>query len=570
MSTVDVAEAMWLLLAAYGLAVAVSYAGLPVLGHGAFLAVGGYGTALLGPGGEGWPLGLAVLAAVAAAAVVGWVVGLAATRLEGAYLALATWVLAWLVHRALLLYPEVTGGPDGLTRAAPARVVSPALGVELTLTPTFHIVAASLLCVLVAVALVRAGRGPAGLDLGALRESPALAASLGIPVAARRRTVLAVTAAIGALAGAGSTLLLGLVSPDDVSPLVSLELLVAVLVGGTARWWGPVLGVAVLLAVPEVADGLARAADLDAERSRGVLTAALLLLVVIARGALARRSRRAGDEPAERHPVPWAHHSGAHEEVLVAREVSVSYGAVTALDEAFLVLRTGEVHALVGPNGSGKTTLLKALAGEIPAGEVYLDGRRHIAHGPVDRVRAGVVRTPQHTVLMTGLPVDRQVAVGARGGSTTRFAAVRHLLATPTSRGYQSPLAVERAMTLTGLAHAAGADPRRLSTGDQRLLQVSRAVATGARVLLLDEPAAGMTAAERTRLAAVLRGLAGEGIAVLLVEHDMRLVGEVADWVTVLDSGRVIADGPVDQVRADPRVRLAYLGAGPAETEVRA
>ena len=119
---------------------------------------------------------------------------------------------------------------------------------------------------------------------------------------------------------------------------------------------------------------------------------------------------------------------------------------------------------------------------------------------------------------------------------------------------------MRRALEDVGLGHVVGADPGRLTSGDQRLLQVARAVATGARVLLLDEPAAGMTADERTRLALVLRRLAGNGSAVLLVEHDMRLVGEVADEVTVLDQGQVLATGSPEQVRADPAVRRAYLG----------
>ena len=259
MSSVDVAQALWLLLSAYGLALSVSYAGMPVLGQGAFMAVGAYGTALLGPGGEGWPLPLAVLTCVALAAVLGHVVALGASRLEGATLALATWAFAWLVQRTLVAYPDAFGGADGLTVPSPARLRSTFLGLELTLTPAVHIGIAAVLCVLVIGMLIRLERGPAGLDLAALREGPALAASLGVPVARRRRSVLSATAALGALSGAGGTILLGLVAPSDVSPLVSLQLLVAVLLGGTARWWGPLVGIAVLTALPSVADAVARA-----------------------------------------------------------------------------------------------------------------------------------------------------------------------------------------------------------------------------------------------------------------------------------------------------------------------
>lgn len=570
MSTLDLAQALWLLVAAIGLSLSVSYAGLPVLGAGAFVAVGGYGTALLGPGGEGWPLGVAVLVSVAAAACTGWLVALGASRLEGPYLALATWALAWLVQRCLLAFPDQTGGVDGLTTPSPAHVVSPTLGLDVALTPGVHVLIALVVCLLLLGALVRVERGPGGLDLAALREGPELALSLGVPVAARRRAVLAVTAALCAVAGAGSTVLLGLVSPSDVSPLVSLELFVAVLIGGVARWWGPVLGVAVLTALPDLGDAVARAFGLDVERSRGVVTAALLLAVLALRGPVSRRLRRPGRPPGPLSAVPAPARPDGAPVLLRASGVTVTYDGVRALDDAAITLYGGQVHALVGPNGSGKSTLLKALAGALDAGTVEVDGQVHRARGVRDRVRAGVVRTPQHTAVLPRLAADRQVGVGARGGSSEPVAVLRHLLATPSSRRGRHGQVVAAALEESGLAHLRGADPQRLATGDQRLLQVARAVATGARVLLVDEPAAGMTSEERTRLAAVLRRLAGNGLAVLLVEHDMRLVGEVADSVTVLDVGRVLASGPVDVVRADPAVHRAYLGAGLPESEVRA
>ncbi|MCW2680610.1 MAG: hypothetical protein JWM62_2011 [Frankiales bacterium] len=562
MSLVELAQALWLLVAALGLALSVSYAGLPVLGQGAFVALGGVGTALLGPGGAGLPLGLAVLVSVAGAAAAGNLVARGSSRLEGAYLALATWALAWLVHRVLTAFPSVFGGEQGLVRPSPARIVSPTLGLELTLGAGLHVVVAGATCLTVMLCLSRLDAGPAGRDLAALREGPALATSLGVPVAARRRTVLTVTAALGALSGAGTAVLLGLVAPADVSPLLSLQLFVAVLVGGTARWWGPVLGVALLSSLPSLADALATGAGLAPERVRGALTAALLLAAVTLRGPVGRRlARPAGtftraahdpavpDSPPDGQPV-----------LLHAHGVGVSYGAVRALTDSEIVLRAGEVHALVGPNGSGKSTLLKVLAGDLrpEAGQVEVHGAPH-GGGTRQRVLAGVARTPQRTVVLPRSTPEQQTAIGV---PRQRGTVVRHLLATPSSRDATSRRRrlVQAALRHAGVAHVAHQDPRSLTVGEQRLLQVARVVATGAQVLLLDEPAAGMTAAERTRLAQVLRALARNGSAVLLVEHDMRLVSTVADRVTVLDQGRVIAGGTAEQVRADPAVRRAYLG----------
>lgn len=576
MTVVDLAAALWLLVAAIGLALPVAYAGVPVLGQSAFVAIGGVGTALLGPGGLGLPLGVAALAAVAGAGGAGHLVARGASRLEGAYLALATWALAWLVAELLDAFPGVFGGEQGLVRDAPARLISPALGLELVLTPTAHVVLAGLICLTLLLGLRRLEAGPAGLDLTALRDDPALARSLGIPVAARRRAVLTVAAAAGGLSGAGSLVLLGLVAPADVGPLLSLQLFVAVLIGGTARWWGPVVGVAVLTALPEVADVLSEAAGLAPERVRGVLTAALLLAVLAvtrgwgARAAAARGTRPLGG-PAWGAPAAAASGDRApatlwRPVLLRATGVAHAYGAVQALGGVDLLLRGGEVHALVGPNGSGKTTLLDVLAGELTprAGAVEVAGHPAPA-GPERRVLAGVARTPQRTVVPAGSTPRRQVAIGARGGMPGPGAVIRHLLATPGSRdaAVARERVVARALDRTGLADRADDDPRALPVGAQRLLQVARATATGAQVLLLDEPAAGMTAAERAHLAAVLRDLAGNGHAVLLVEHDMRLVSAVADRVTVLDRGQVLATGTPDQVRADPAVRSAYLGTMP-------
>jgi ABC-type branched-subunit amino acid transport system ATPase component len=236
-----------------------------------------------------------------------------------------------------------------------------------------------------------------------------------------------------------------------------------------------------------------------------------------------------------------------------------------ALDDVDIALLAGQVHALIGPNGSGKSTLLRVLSGDLApsAGQVTVAGAvQPLRTTPQDRVRAGVARTPQRTGLLPGTGPARQVAIGVRGGARLRQSVLRHLIAAPSAWRAQaaSREVVHAALRETRLVPVAGVAPAALTVGEQRLLQIARTLATGPRVLLLDEPAAGMTSDERGRLRHVLRRLAGNGLALLLVEHDMRLVNDVADHVTVLDAGRVIASGRPDAIRADPEVRAAYLG----------
>jgi len=543
---------LYLLVAAYGLAVAVSYAGLPVLGQGAFVAVGAFGTMQLAA--HSVPLGVAVLTAIAAAAVAGYLVGFAAARLAGASLALATWGLAWLAYVALTLFPRLSGGAQGLTRPAPARLVSPSLGVEVSLHPWVHVVIATAISVVAGAALWRSARTAWGLDLAALRTGPALAHSLGVPVQRRRRAVLAVAAALGAAGGGGTAVLLGVVAPADYSPLLSLQLFVAVLVGGTATWWGPVIGVALLSALPNTADAIASGFDVDPLRARAVLTAVLLVAALAARGPIHRLLTwlPSVGPPADIGDASQAPALPATTAtpLLELRSVRATYGAVVALDGIDLDLCAGEVHALIGPNGSGKSTALRIAAGTIDAtaGEVL----RH----------TDVVRTLQRTAALGELSAATQVAIGARARERVPYAGLRELLSTPAAQPLRRgrAAAVSDALTVVGLGNRGDAATRELDSAEQRLLQIARAVATGAPALLLDEPAAGMSAAQRARLAGVLRALADVGHGVLLVEHDMALVGRVADRVTVLEAGRVIATGTPERVRSDPEVARAYLG----------
>jgi branched-chain amino acid transport system ATP-binding protein len=230
-----------------------------------------------------------------------------------------------------------------------------------------------------------------------------------------------------------------------------------------------------------------------------------------------------------------------------------------------LTVLEGELHAVVGPNGSGKSTLFKCLSGSIPtdAGRVELGGLVLDALGERERSLAGLVRTFQRVVVMPDLSPREHVELGLRQRSDQAgwLAAV---LKTP---GYRDSagarhLGAESILRIFGLSAWADVDPLSLSGARQRMLQLATAVATGPRVLLLDEPAAGMGTDDLEGLAAALFRLREMGLAIVVVEHNMMFVRRLADRVTVMNEGRLLAHGAPRKVVADPRVQAAYLGTG--------
>ncbi len=232
---------------------------------------------------------------------------------------------------------------------------------------------------------------------------------------------------------------------------------------------------------------------------------------------------------------------------LVVSDVVVTFGGKRALDSAGLTAEPGHVTGLIGPNGAGKSTLFDVVCGlrRPDAGRVSLDGRDVTRLGPARRAGHGMARTFQRLELFGRLTVRENLMVAAELGPERRHAASL----------------VEKILARLDLTEAAERPADALSTGTGRLVEVGRALAARPRLLLLDEPAAGLDAAETRAFAGLLRALAAEGTAVVLVEHDMSLVMNVCDQVHVLDLGTVICVGPPDAVQRDERVRAAYLGA---------
>lgn len=552
------------------------YAGLLSFGQAAFYGTGSFVTAYLLTTGLIPNMLLALVVAMLVASVLGLLIGYLTLRRSGIYFAMSTLAFAEMIY-FLEFGPlrEWTGGENGIP-----GIPEPVLDFgfySILIQPGWPMY--TFLAGMFFIGFVIARRialSPFGVVLTAIRGNPRRAMAVGHRIQRYKLAVFVVAAAYGGVAGGLLGLFQGYMPPDAFNLHTSAELVIQTVMGGSGTLFGPLLGALIWLYLYEVLQ-FVEAVGAYWRLILGVIF--VVLVTVFRRGIcgeyiawrdkrMTRRLTRAidagngGTIPSHRKstqlvmrdakPVP------AGTPVLQANNIAKHYGGLKAVKGVSISIEEGELRGLIGPNGAGKSTFFKMLAGEIEptSGEVFLRGSNITGIGVTQVCQLGMSKSYQVNELFDALTVRQNILMSVLGQQrgSFRFDALASLNGVS---GYGQQ--VEAALELVELSHKADTLVHELSYGEKRRVEIGLALATGANVLLLDEPLAGMSPEERVQTVALLKSIR-RGRTVLIVEHDMDAMFELADKITVLYDGNFLAEGTPEEIRNSKAVQEAYLG----------
>ena len=542
-------------------------AGQISLGHAGFFAIGAYGSALMVKS-LGLPVVAAIVAGTLITTLVGWLLAVPAGRVKEFYLAMMTSGFGLLCFEIAKEWNNVTGGVMGLSGIpSPTLKSLTILGWEVSGVDYFRVL-------LVVTALVlwlmrNFVQSHHGRAFFAIHTSEIAAGSIGIPQGRTKRRAYAISAAMAGLAGAFYAHLVGYLGPDSFNIMRSVEVLVMAVVGGIGTIIGPILGAVVFTYLPE---------KLQAFAAYQFMVYGLILMVMFllfrkgfagaitepARFIAPRALHASASPPMAQRAVqaPAGDDAAQSTPIFEVRDLGRRFAGLVALDSVSLTLRPGRITALIGPNGSGKSTLVNVASGiYTPSNGQVLFRGQEIGGKPNHEIAGmGVVRTFQDPRLVPSFTVRENVLLGAH--LRYRSSMLASALRTPGVLHEEQAMLARAAevIDVAGLSEVADQLLESLPYGYRRLTEVARAVMAEPAVLMLDEPAAGLSEGELGQLAGVIRYIKAQHKPVLLIEHHMDFVNDIVDDVVVLDSGRVIYRGDMQGMRRDPAVIEAYLG----------
>jgi branched-chain amino acid transport system permease protein len=551
-------------LVALGLVMLTGVGGATSFGQAAFVGVGAYATAWLCTTQHVSPW-LGLLFALLLTGIAALAIGGLTLRLGGHFLPLST--IAWGLSIALLFgNVEALGSHTGISNIPPIRIGNWSL---VDPRAAYYLIWAfvGLACLFCRNVL----RSRAGRAILALRGGGILLASVGADAFRVRLTLFVLAALLAGVAGWLYAHANRFVSPSPFDVQASIEYLLMAVAGGLGHLSGALVGAAVVLVMKNVVQDTLPLITARGGQFEAVVFAVLfILLLQYARGGvmglLARwtRSRFASQPqppmPAPREPLPRRQLPARGERILSVQKATKRFGGLVAVNEVGFDVNAGEIIGLIGPNGAGKSTMFNLVTGTLPmtSGKVEFLGHDITDLAQREIARRGMARTFQHVKLRPQMTLIDNVALGAHSRATAGV--LRAGLRLDRNEEAQIMAAAQLQLERIGLAGREYELAGNLPLGTQRILEIARALAADPVLLVLDEPAAGLRRKEKQALAELLRKLRGEGVTILIVEHDMDFVMKLVDRLVVMNFGSKLLEGLPAEVRADPNVQAAYLG----------
>ena len=543
-----------------GLVLLTGVSGLTSFGQAAFVGIGAYTAAFLATkmGVSPW---LTLFAGVAIAVATALVLGAITLRMSGHYLPLAT--IAWgLALNYTMANMEWLGKYDGLLGIPALQLFGVSLGDGRGLHDLIWAIA--LLAALAATNLLDSRPGRA---LRALKSGSTMAEAMGISTLRYKLVAFVLAAVLAAVSGWLFAHFQRTVNPTPFSISKGIEYLFMAVLGGVGHVWGAFLGSAVVRLVDDQLQVLLPRLIGTSGNFEAIVFGIVLVVVLkyapdglwtfFGRWLPAPQRRR---DWADAPPLPARAKPARGDVLLDVQKVRKQFGGLVAVNDVSFQLRAGDIVGLIGPNGAGKSTTFNLITGVLglSSGAVHYRGAPIAGLASRDIARRGISRTFQHVKLIAEMTVLENVALG--GYLRSKSGSVRAMLRLDRAEERQLFAEAEKQIARIGMADQMHELAGNLALGQQRLLEIARALATDPALLLLDEPAAGLRLKEKQALGEVLRQLKGEGLSILLVEHDMDFVMGLTDRIVVMEFGTLLLEGTPQEVQASPAVRAAYLG----------